>query len=393
MGNQGSSSQELGVKLENDTTVTWKKVTSCSFPLREGQCACSQGNNMYVFGGVINDGENHIESCELLKFNVVDLTWTLIDAKGTLPEPLSAASLVSVGNKLYLFGGLNQETGWQDSLYVFDTDTSTWSKIDGEGKKPSARDKLQGCVMDSCIYYFGGFGPQLTGDEDDEDWEDMDDSDDDVIDEAKTQKAAQFGWFNDLYSFDTATNKWSQPMHMNLGVPKARAAHGMCSVGRNLLIFGGRDTEKRTNDLHIFNVDTRKWELDMKINGERPVARSFHTATAVGKRMVVMGGRGQDNNHLADFHIFDTETKEWMQPEVLGDTPEARGQHCVAVVGDKLVMYGGTSHFNTETMMCSKLHGDTYVLQIADVLKGQAIHTDNTQGNNTNDTQTNGSTS
>jgi hypothetical protein len=70
MGNQGSSSQELGVKLENDITVTWKKVTSCSFPLREGQCACSQGNNMYVFGGVINDGENHIESCELLKFNV-----------------------------------------------------------------------------------------------------------------------------------------------------------------------------------------------------------------------------------------------------------------------------------------------------------------------------------
>jgi ABC-type cobalt transport system substrate-binding protein len=31
----------------------------------------------------------------------------------------------------------------------------------------------------------------------------MDDSDEDVIDEAKTQKAAQFGWFNDLYSFDT----------------------------------------------------------------------------------------------------------------------------------------------------------------------------------------------
>ena len=28
---------------------------------------------------------------------------------------------MSVGNKLYLFGGLNQETGWQDSLYVFDT--------------------------------------------------------------------------------------------------------------------------------------------------------------------------------------------------------------------------------------------------------------------------------
>lgn len=43
-------------------------------------------------------------------------------------------------------------------------------------------------------------------------------------------------------------------MQMNLGVPTARAAHGMCTVGRDLVIFGGRDTEKRTNDLHIFNV-------------------------------------------------------------------------------------------------------------------------------------------
>lgn len=51
-----------------------------------------------------------------------------------------------------------------------------------------------------------------------------------------------------------ALKKWSQPMHMNLGVPTARAAHGMCTVGRNIVIFGGRDTEKRTNDIHIYNV-------------------------------------------------------------------------------------------------------------------------------------------
>ena len=43
-------------------------------------------------------------------------------------------------------------------------------------------------------------------------------------------------------------------MHMNLGVPSPRAAHSMCSIDKNLYIFGGRDTEKRQNDLHIFNV-------------------------------------------------------------------------------------------------------------------------------------------
>ena len=58
-------------------------------------------------------------------------------------------------------------------MHIFTSDTSTWSKLEGEGKKPCARDKLQGCVIDTCIYYFGGFGPQLTMDDDDEDWEDV----------------------------------------------------------------------------------------------------------------------------------------------------------------------------------------------------------------------------
>ena len=48
-------------------------------------------------------------------------SWTLIDAKGKLPEARSSASLVCVGNKLYLYGGLNQDSGWLDNLHMFDT--------------------------------------------------------------------------------------------------------------------------------------------------------------------------------------------------------------------------------------------------------------------------------
>lgn len=372
MGNQVSGSSSLGDRLENSVTVCWKKVNDCPFPLREGQCCCSHGKNLYVYGGVTQTAESHLESNDLLKFDAVDNSWTLVDCKGKLPEPCSAASLVCVDDQLYLFGGLNQEMGWLDNLYMFDTKTSEWTEVQGEGNKPSPRDKLQGTVVGGQIYYFGGFGPKFTGEEDEEDWEDLDDDDDDILEEERTQKAAHFGWFNDLYCFDTGTKKWSQPMHMNLGVPTARAAHGMCTVGRNIVIFGGRDMQKRTNDLHIFNVDTRKWELDMQITGQWPEPRSFHTATGVGGRVVVMGGRNQDNDHLADFHIFDTETKEWLQPKVTGDLPEGRGQHSVAVVGDKLVLYGGSGEFSPETMMCQKFFGDTYTLPVGDILKGSS---------------------
>ena len=53
-------------------------------------------------------------------FFSVSSTWSRLDAKGDIPAGRSAASLVCVGNKLYLFGGLSHMTGWTDSLHVFD---------------------------------------------------------------------------------------------------------------------------------------------------------------------------------------------------------------------------------------------------------------------------------
>lgn len=52
----------------------------------------------------------------------------------------------------------------------------------------------------------------------------------------------------------SVTSSWSHPMHLNAGGPTPRAAHTMSSFGQYLVIFGGRDTESRTNDLHIYDT-------------------------------------------------------------------------------------------------------------------------------------------
>ena len=41
-----------------------------------------------------------------------------------------------------------------------------------------------------------------------------------------------------------------------------------------------------------------------------------------------------------------------------------RGQHSVAVAGDKLVLFGGSSDFRPELMVCQKFHGDLFTLDI-----------------------------
>ena len=71
MGNDQSQSSSSGERVQNDITVTWKKGTDCSFPLREGQCACGHGNKVYIFGGVIQDqSEDLLESNDLLCYDI-----------------------------------------------------------------------------------------------------------------------------------------------------------------------------------------------------------------------------------------------------------------------------------------------------------------------------------
>ncbi|KAK7011091.1 kelch domain-containing protein 1 [Biomphalaria glabrata] len=350
-------------------TIQVKKINheSSSFPYsgREGQVACCVGQKVYIFGGVEQgQGNEPKETNEMIVFDMNTLKWSQPDVTGMIPPPRSASSLVAVGTKLYLFGGLSHMSGWFDDIFVYDTVTNSWCILETEGNRPRARDKLQAVVIDTNIYYFGGFGPKsdeaeaadLEGNDDDEE-------DEEDIPESHEQEGAEFGWFNDLYVLDTVNLKWSQPMHMNLGVPTQRAAHAMCTIGRHLIIFGGRDIEERQNDMHIFNVDTRKWLTDLSVTGQVPAPRSFHSLTAVGNKAVLFGGRGRNDQHFDKFDVFDFGKKEWLPTTIEGDKPASRGQHCAVAVGDSIFLFGGSGNFSPETMQCQTFYTDAFVVK------------------------------
>ena len=50
-----------------------------------------------------------------------DDTLVQIKGTGTIPSPRSAATIAAVSSKLYLFGGLSNDSGWLGDFYVFDT--------------------------------------------------------------------------------------------------------------------------------------------------------------------------------------------------------------------------------------------------------------------------------
>ncbi|GFO37974.1 kelch domain-containing protein 1 [Plakobranchus ocellatus] len=371
-------STHSSISGSDEITVNVRKIDTLSnanlYSGREGQVACSILHKVYIFGGVEQGhGDQPKETNELIVFDLDTLKWAQVNAKGTVPPPRSASSLVGVGTKLYLFGGLSHISGWFDDLFMFDTESNTWTPLETEGPRPKARDKLQAVAVGEKIYYFGGFGPKTIEAEID-DLEGTDDEDEEFEDipESRDQEGAEFGWFNDLFVLDTQTLTWSQPMQMNLGVPTQRAAHGMCAVGRNLIIFGGRDIEDRQNDIHIFDTDTRKWLTDMKVEGPVPAPRSFHSLTSVAGKAVLFGGRGRDNHHFDTFDVFDIETKKWTPVQVTGDKLAGRGQQCAVSVGDSLFLLGGSGDYSAETMQCQTFFTDAFLVKADDFVKGSA---------------------
>lgn len=386
MGNNESTSAPTinEKKLENDIEISWKSFKKCPFAPREGQCCTTIQNTLYIFGGVIcklsqdESGQTVVinyETNELLKYDCDKNNWEIIESSGDIPGSRSGSTLSAVNDKLYLFGGLSENRGWVDDFYEFDIKSSKWTKIeDYSGDAPSPRDKLSSSLIGTDVYYFGGFGPQqqsdqleaIMEDDDNEEYEDLE-----IQEIQQEQQSANFTWFNDVYKYNTLSKEWAY-IEPQSSKPSPRAAHSMCAVKSQLVVFGGRDNVGRTNDIWVFDPATATWS-PVNPTGMKPEARSFHTAISINDRVVVIGGRGVTNDHYQDFHIYDTKENQWLQPTVLGDAiPPAVGLHCLAVTEQYVILCFGASDIDPVTNSCTKYYQDTFAVNIDDILTGGA---------------------
>lgn len=266
--------------------------------------------------------------------------------------------MASYKNKLYLFGGLNQSSGWLNDFYEFDIEGKRWKVLEPLGERPLPRDKCTCAIVCSMICIFGGFGPQGMGDDDEYETEEEEEGSEIPGD------SVQFGWFNDLYIYNIESNSFSCPMQLNLGVPTPRAAHTMVSHNDCLVIFGGRDAEGRQNDVSIFNIKTRKW-LKFEATGIPPASRSFHAATIYEDKMIISFGRGTKNEDFSDIYAFDIPSKTWSPLANDIDKSHGRCLHSACCVKDKLYIIGGSREFNEETQQSNNIYSDVLIADIS----------------------------
>jgi len=163
------------------------------------------------------------------------------------------------------------------------------------------------------------------------------------------------------------TWQWARPQVEGVG-PGARGGHSATLVGptdmqkasARIFLFGGHfDSGEGNytylNDTHILDIDENMW-TQPRCRGTAPESRYGHSAALVGTRIVYFGGKGKAK-HFRDLHALDATSLTWYQGPSSGGAPSARHGHTATLHGTRLYVFGGVCG--------AKYFGDLHCLDLS----------------------------
>jgi len=266
--------QETDTKRFNDViyfdgetkTFTQPTIRGDKVPHFSRHSAALIGTRIFLFGGFDGFGTNF----DLAIFDPFGRTWTNVpnsQLKGSIPVSRTNHASAAVGNKMYVFGGNNNnELGMYqvlDDLSVLDAETMTWSHPKTTGTKPSARSGHTLTAIGKNLYLFGGGV-----------WNERE------------------GWvhkYNDVHVLNTETMHWTNPSCSG-SVDNSTFAISF-AIGRFLYVFGGGSKPNHCviTDLNILDTSSFCWTCP-EVDGERPQPRDMGSACAINGSVYLMGG-------------------------------------------------------------------------------------------------------
>ncbi|XP_076304049.1 scruin like at the midline isoform X2 [Tachypleus tridentatus] len=155
--------------------------------------------------------------------------------------------------------------------------------------------------------------------------------------------------------------------------PKARSGHRIVADNSNMYCFGGynphvhREDEDLLDDpywaessplfkeLWKFNLTSKVW-TKLHTKGNMPSQLASHAAVLIGNKLLVYGGTGVPFGSTSsnDLHVCDLSTLEWSHLKTTGTPPKPLYGQGVALYKEALYVVGGTSGYEY-TMEIHKL--------------------------------------
>lgn len=330
--------------MKENAVLKWQKVYNPTGPQprpRHGHRAVAIKDLMIVFGGG-NEGIVH----ELHVFNTTTNQWFVPVTKGEVPPGCAAYGFVVDGTRLLVFGGMVEYGKYSNDLYELQASRWEWKRLKPlppkQGLPPCPRLGHSFTLLNGKVYLFGG----LANESDDPKnniprylndlytLELYPNSSMTVWDTpltygqspppreshsgvAHTDRASGksslliYGGMSgsrlgDLWVLDVDTMSWSRP-EVGGPPPLPRSLHTATVIGHHMYVYGGwvplvpdesklatHEKEwKCTNTLASLNLETMTWDsiaLD-KFEECIPRARAGHSAVAIQTRLYIWSGR------------------------------------------------------------------------------------------------------
>ncbi|KAK1911026.1 hypothetical protein P3342_011628 [Pyrenophora teres f. teres] len=195
------------------------------------------GSRIYIFGGQVegfffNDlvafDLNSLQSSASRWEVLLPNTKEQVSPQGKSPPARTNHSVVTWNDKLYLFGGTDGLT-WFNDVWTYEPRSNSWTELDCIGYIPVAREGHSAALVNDTMYIFGG----------------------------RTQEGVDLG---DLAAFRISSRRWY--MFQNMGhSPSARSGHSMTSFGKHIVVLAGEPSSSISdrNELSLsYILDTSK---------------------------------------------------------------------------------------------------------------------------------------
>ena len=252
----------------------------------------SMGEDIYVVGGLDQYG-NAMDVVEV--YSTHNDTWKSV---APLPRELHHAAAAGFNGKIYVIGGfISSEWIPTNQLFIYDPIKNKWSE---DRPMPTARGALTALFVKGDLYAIGGQSNKVLN-------------------------------TNEVY--DTASGKWVTKAPMQIARHHAASA----SVDNKIYVIGGRTTlssaTENVNANEVYDTQTEKWTEAKPM----PSERSGNWATSIDKSIFVLGGEDLSRTY-GNNEEYDTETNTWISREPM---PTPRHGLGAASVDNKIFVIGG----------------------------------------------------
>eukprot|EP00743_Colponemidia_sp_Colp-15_P003636 GILK01003925.1.p1 GENE.GILK01003925.1~~GILK01003925.1.p1 ORF type:complete len:525 (+),score=89.33 GILK01003925.1:55-1629(+) len=290
------------------------------------------GDKLMVFGGISGEEELadafllHIDSLEWSQFS-----FHVAGGQTQQDNPVGSrvghsTTLLSAGagrepHLLFVFGGWGGPLDAAGPNYIgngflLDTESGEVKKEEACQRHPWPRRDHTATLVDGRLLIFGGWNSEL--------WN-------------YTET------FNELWAL-ASDWKWTL-LDVTGAAPAARRGHSSSLVGmgsqRKLFVFGGMyGYSKFLDDLHCLDVDECKWE-SLTVSGSPPSARAYHSATVIGESVIFFGGLTGYNRYTNELFLLHCGLLAWSQVQPPGPVPSPRCSHTATAVGNRVLILGG----------------------------------------------------